>query len=389
MNILVYGGWFGSGNLGDEAILQGVKQIIQRKLPEANLTALSINPEYTYEQTGVRGEKIESPRTLLKNRDRYLKLFKRADAHLLTGGTPFYDYGHLSRIVHLGLPALSTRKVYCFGVGSKPITTLKGRQITRMLLKNTAIISTRDSISKQILQPLSGKLAKPITVTGDSALILDPVKSQKEQGHILFCTRRLTENHKILFHQEVDRATINRVRHMQAIAADRLIRDGYRISFMPFHCNAPDDDREEIRIIRNLMRSEADLLPRPEGISEALEIMGASTLVVGLRLHSLILASLQGIPFITVDYDIKISGFMDRMNAPEYISDTSYGLDTLYVNAKQALSNQHQYSKHINKRVSHLRSLINSEADNLVQALIQRINENRKPERLQLGRLSR
>ena len=39
MNILVYGGWFGSGNLGDEAILQGVDQIIKR------------NPDYTYEHT--------------------------------------------------------------------------------------------------------------------------------------------------------------------------------------------------------------------------------------------------------------------------------------------------------------------------------------------------
>ena len=330
MNILVYGGWFGSGNLGDEAILQGVNQILKKRLPEANLTALTINPEYTYKHTGVRGEKIESPRTLLRNRDRYLNLFKRVDIHLLTGGTPFYDYGHLSRIVHLGLPALSNRKVYCFGVGSKPITTLKGREITRILLKNTAIISTRDMISKQILQPLSGRLTKPITVTGDSALMLEPAKTQRAQNHVLFCPRRLTENHKILFHQQSDKATINRIRHMQAKAADRLIKDGNRVSFMPFHVVPPDDDMEEIRIIRNLMSCEPDVLPRPENTAKALEIIGGAALVVGLRLHSLIFASIQGTPFISVDYDIKIRGFMELMGTSQYLSDSRQGLETLY-----------------------------------------------------------
>lgn len=378
MNILVYGGWFGSGNLGDEAILQGVNQIIKKKLPEANLTALSINPDYTYKHTGVRGEKIESPRTLLRNRERYLKLFKKTDAHLLTGGTPFYDYGHLSRIVHMGLPALTARKVYCFGVGSKPITTLQGREITRMLLKNTAIISTRDVISKQILQSLSGKLAKPITVTGDSALMLDPVKSEKEQDHVLFCPRRLTENHKVLFHQETDRATINRVRHMQALAADRLIEDGYRVSFMPFHCVSPDDDREEIRVIQNLMRSQAEVLSRPKDTADTLEKIGASTLVVGLRLHSLVLAALQSTPFVSIDYDIKIQGFMERMNSPEYLSNTVKGLDTLYERAKKALLNQKEYSRHIKKQASHLRKVINNEADNMVRVLTQRNNEHNR-----------
>jgi polysaccharide pyruvyl transferase WcaK-like protein len=165
LRILVYGGWFGSGNLGDEAILQGVKTIISKRLPDAELVALSTDPEYTQEKTGVQAEKIESPRSLLRHRSRYLELFREADAHLLTGGTPFYDYGHLSRVIHMGLPALSKKQVYCFGVGSKSITTLIGREITRMLLKNAAIISTRDVLSKQILQLLTGLMTKPITVT--------------------------------------------------------------------------------------------------------------------------------------------------------------------------------------------------------------------------------
>lgn len=371
MKILVYGGWYGSGNLGDEAILQGVNKILTKKLPEAELTALSTDPEYTKAQTGVDAEQIESPRSLLRNRDRYLALFQEADIHLLTGGTPFYDYGHLSRLIHMGLPALQRRKVACFGVGSKPITTLMGREITRVLLRNASIISTRDTISKQILQPLAGDLVKPITVTGDSALILDTGEPKRDNS-ILFCPRRLIENHKILYHQELDKASINRIRHMQARAADQLLRDGYRVAFMPFHTVPPDDDREEIRIIKNLMRSEPETMPRPANTTEALSVIGSASALVGLRLHSLIFSALQGTPFTSVDYDIKIRGFMEHIGAQSYLSETSQGLNRLHEKTIQALDCRIEYSAHIRKRVTALRGLINGEADRLVNTITQK-----------------
>ncbi|MCK5671121.1 polysaccharide pyruvyl transferase family protein, partial [Candidatus Bathyarchaeota archaeon] len=134
MEVLVYGGWFGSGNLGDEAILIGVRKILEEHLPETRLTALSINPQYTEATCGVEAVKLESPRTVIKNRKTYFDLFREADACIVTGGTPFYDYGHLSRIIHMGLPSINEKKLICFGVGSKPITSLKGREITRRLL---------------------------------------------------------------------------------------------------------------------------------------------------------------------------------------------------------------------------------------------------------------
>ena len=372
MKILVYGGWFGSGNLGDEAILQGVAKLIKTRIPEAELTALSIDPDYTFSHTGVQSERIESPRSLLKNRDRYLELFMDADLHLLTGGTPFYDYGHLSRIIHLGLPALNKRRVICFGVGSKPITTLMGREITRVLLRNTELISTRDIISKKILQPLTGSLMKPVTVTGDSALALKPVDSKRENRLVLFCPRRLTGNHKQLYHQRLDQPVINRIRHMQARAADTLLDQGYRVAFMPFHTMPPDDDLEEIRVIRNLMRFEPDLFPRPENTTHALEIIGNASCLVGLRLHSLVFASMQATPMVSVDYDIKIRGYMEYMNSRTYLSELNLGLDRLTEKTLQALANREQYSKDLRKRVTAIRGLVNAEADRIAKHVAQR-----------------
>lgn len=372
MKILVYGGWFGSRNLGDEAILQGVAKLIKKRLPDAELTALSIDPEYTTAQSGVNAEKIESPRTLLRNRDRYLELFRAADVHLLTGGTPFYDYGHLSRIIHMGLPALNKRKIVCFGVGSKPITTLMGREITRMLLRNASIISTRDVISKQILQPLTGQLVKPITVTGDSAHALNSVNSEPKKSLILFCPRRLTRSHKLLYHQQLDQSYINRIRHMQARTADKLLEADYQVAFMPFHTVPPDDDLEEIRVIKNLMHSEPETLQRPRNTSEALSVIGRAALLVGLRLHSLVFAAIQGTPHVSIDYDIKIRGYMEHIYTAYYLSEPNLGLDRLYMKTMEALENREQYTKNLSKRVNAVRGLVNSESDRVADYITMR-----------------
>jgi len=172
----------------------------------------------------------------------------------------------------------------------------------------------------------------------------------------------------VLYHQKLDRATINRIRHMQAVAADKLQRDGYRVAFIPFHCVPPDDDREEIRIIRNLMKENAETLPRPEDTIKALKIIGKASLVVGLRLHSLIFASMQGPPPVSVNYDAKIRDYMEHIYAPGYLVESTQGLDRLYWKAKQALEDT-GYGGALAKRVKAIRGLINSEANRLVSML--------------------
>ena len=47
MRFVVFGGWFGSGNLGDDAILIGLRRILTGIYPDAEVVALSTDPEYT------------------------------------------------------------------------------------------------------------------------------------------------------------------------------------------------------------------------------------------------------------------------------------------------------------------------------------------------------
>ncbi len=392
MEVLVYGGWYGSGNLGDEAILIGVRNIFEKALPETRLKVLSIDPDRTESVCHVEAVKLESPRILIRNRDKYLKMFREAKACLVTGGTPFYDYGHISRIIHMGLPALNRKKLVCFGVGSKRIKTLKGREITRVLLRNSHMISTRDQASKDILAgiikpPFEGIKPKLLTVTGDSALFVNPrIRRNHEGNTVLLCPRRLASDNRTLYHEQLNKATIIKVRHMQAKAADGLVRQGYDVKFVPFHTVHPDDDREEIRVIRNLMAEKGvETTPRPGSPLDALKLIAGATLVVGLRLHSLVLASSCGVPFTTIDYDIKMRGFMSHMGLGGLCCSPIEGLYTLDEVSLHAAENHLAYSDRIQRRVRDIRSSIIEEADRAAW-VIQGLNgDSGKPARLLRG----
>jgi len=386
MEILVYGGWFGSGNLGDEAILIGVRKILEEHLPEARLTALSMNPEYTERTCGVEAVRLESPRTVIKNRKTYFELFKKADACIVTGGTPFYDYGHLSRIIHMGLPSINEKKLICFGVGSKPITSLKGREITRRLLRHSLRISTRDQPSKDILRgmmrPTGSKLTNPIDLTGDSALFLDPSVTSRGDGNtVFFCPRRLMDSNKRLFHEKIDTSTIGRVRHMQAVAADSLVEQGYDVVFMPFHTVHPDNDLEEIRVIRNLMKEDSRVTSRPESPEKALRLISESAFMVGMRLHSLVLAASSGVPFTSIDYDIKIGGFMDHMGLGGLNCSPEGGLMGLAEKTDSILNSHRVISRKIFGRVTEIRRLIETDAEKLVNKVKQLFELQSRPGR--------
>jgi polysaccharide pyruvyl transferase WcaK-like protein len=120
------------------------------------------------------------------------------------------------------------------------------------------------------------------------------------------------------------------------------------------------------------MRSEPETIQRPIDTEEALHIIGRAALLIGLRLHSLIFASIQGTPHVSLDYDIKIRGYMEHMNTAEYLSELNLGLDRLHKKTIEALKNKEKYTKTLRKRVNTVRGLVNSESDRVTDYITMR-----------------
>ena len=367
MRLVVFGGWFGSRNLGDEAILIGLRNVLRASMPGVELVALSTDPEYTERVCGVESVKLRSPRSLVRNREEYLRVFDEADGCIVSGGTPIYDYGHLSRAIHMALPAIKGKPLVFFGVGAKPLPSFKGRGVTRLLLRGAKLISTRDAPSRVVLTRLT---RTPIVVTGDSALHMERTAAEEPNEPLaLICPRRLSLDHRRSYHQPLSSPEINRIRHMVARAADRLGSKGYAVRFTPYHTATPDDDRHEITRVMNLMRGEAGTLPRPTSPGAALRLAAEASLVVGLRLHSLVLAGLAGTPVASVGYDVKIDGFMELAGASRYLCHAGDGLDALSDRVDTLIEEREDATRTLAGSVEMMRRRISSESVKVARLL--------------------
>jgi polysaccharide pyruvyl transferase WcaK-like protein len=270
--ILAFGGWFNSGNLGDKAILEGIKKIFHphhiTTLPDQNLLNLHRNIPY----------------------------YKYADVVLMTGGTPFYDYSNLRRFVKMVLPHVANKKLILFGVGTKKLNNSFSKQVIRYLINNSHKVFVRDPITKDIFQEIG--VVKEIKITGDSALVLTKKDVGFPDGGVAVCPRKLSRDYKKHYHDKVDPHKIRK-------AFFNLVSNEERQQYLiPFHTEPYDNDLEEMELY-----DKGEPILKIYSPREMLGVIGHMEHVYGLRLHSIIMAYMMGVPWSTIPYDIKITGF--------------------------------------------------------------------------------
>ena len=317
------------------------------------IAALSIDVSQTKRVCNVEAFPLKSPRELLTPRPGrgirdYRRYFEWADACILTGGTPIYDYDHVSRIIHCGLPRLSGKELVCFGIGVKPVRSFHGKRIIRWLLKNAATISTRDRGSEQELRNMG--LGGEIPVTGDSALFMEPEAVDREtlekfeleslDRPVAICPRALSPDHRVHYHTPLTNANITRTRRNIAAAADWIAESGYDVVYIPMHQAPGDDDTAEIAEIRGRMERPSTVVSHPGSPENTMGILKRMELILGLRLHSLILGAAAGTPIVGIDYDPKIRGFMEYAGVGDYICGVEDSADTLMKGIETALDNR-------------------------------------------------
>lgn len=304
----VLSGYYGFGNLGDEAVLAGLLSAFGRRgYGPGCFTVLSADPERTRALHGVSAVH----RTRLPD---LLRALRGADLLISGGGSLLQDatsqrsllyYLWIIRLARLlGTPAA----VIAQGVG--PLSRRSSRVLVRQVVNRVACITVRDGASAELLQRI-GVRRPPVEVTADPAFAL---QGDEVAGQALLDAAGVT------FDRPVVGVALRTWRDPQpslavyARAVEMVARRcDARAVYVPMQ---PPGDVDLGRRLAAVIPSMA-LLPESASSAAMLGAIGRLSGMVAMRLHALMFAAMSGVPVSGISYDPKVDAFLATIGEAE------------------------------------------------------------------------
>jgi polysaccharide pyruvyl transferase CsaB len=309
---ILVSGYYGFGNVGDEAVLGAMVEGFRQDLPESEITVLSAAPRLTAELNQVGSvSRFDLPGILREMR--------KSDVVVSGGGSLFQDAtSNRSFLYYIGivwLAKLLRKKVMVFAQGFGPLRKRFNRWLARLVLNRVDLITLRDEDSLAELGKIGVK-RPPVRVTGDPTALLEV--EDKSEG------RKILGLEGIPLNKPLIGVSVRSIPHpprseeqcfkLLAEKLDSLSVDhGFLPVFLLFQC--PEDMRQASRVM-GLMKEKSYAVFRICRPEEMLALFSQFELVVGMRLHSLIFAAMSGVPMLGLSYDPKVEAFMRFVGQP-------------------------------------------------------------------------
>lgn len=302
-------GSYGGLNLGDEAILQSILQQLRRSLP-VEITVFSKDPQDTLERYPV--ERAVSVRTL--SRDEILPEIKRLDLFVLGGGGILFDGEVKQYLREVALAHESGVPVMIYAVGVGPLRDPVNQEMVRANLEKAAGLTVRENLDRKVLEEAG--LHREILITADPALLLNPeplppqaLRQEGLEGKERLIGMSVREPGPAApdINEDVYHALL-------ANAADYMVdRYDADIVFVPMERKVLDMQHSHAVISKMLWPQRATVLKMHYTPGKLLSLMKHFSFAVGMRLHFLIFAALQGVPFVALPYASKVTGFLQEL----------------------------------------------------------------------------
>lgn len=347
MNRIVISGYYGFGNAGDEAMLAAILEAILEVLPDADITVISGNPSYTKKKHGVRAIGRFSM-------FRILYAMARCDILISGGGSLLQDVtSKRSLYYYLSIIRLATffgKKVMLYAQGIGPLRRPLARHMVRKVLDKVSMITVRDERSKSELKDIGIAEHVPIQVTADAVLAMHPVdielgKRLLSDYHISGVKPRIGVSVRVWKKERAYRKEL-------AQALDRLQDElDTDIVFIPMQYPS---DAEEAQAVADLMEHQPIVLKKQYTTTELLALCGYMDVLIGVRLHALVFASLMMKPVVGISYDPKILNFLHMIGEDAVGTLANVEAHTIYTQAREALVNQ-TIKEHVRARITYLR----------------------------------
>jgi polysaccharide pyruvyl transferase CsaB len=305
-------GSYGGLNLGDEAILQSIIFQLRRDLP-VEITVFSRDPEDTKARHGV--ERAVPVRKL--SRAEVLPEVERLDLLIVGGGGILFD---AEARIYLREALIAKEKgvpVMLYAIGAGPLADPGAQKAVRECLEQVEVVTVRERSAQRTLEEAG--VHRDIIVTADPALLLKPeplprgiLKHEGLEGRRRLIGMSVREPGVAA--PDIDPDDYHA---LLANAADYMVdRFDAGVVFVPMERSVLDTQHSHAVIAKMLRAQRATVLKGEYTSGQLLSLIGKFDFAVGMRLHFLIFAALQGVPFVALPYSGKVTGLLEDLNVP-------------------------------------------------------------------------
>jgi len=294
-------GYYGFDNSGDEALLSAITSTIKKIEPQTKFVVFSGCPGQTARLHGLRAVNRMNPCSVGRE-------LMQSDLLISGGGSLFQDVtGPRSLPYYISIVALAKmlkKPVIFYAQGIGPINRPFSKLLMRLIANRVELITLRDEASRDLL-PEIGVTRPPVKVTADPVFNLQPTADDYINMKSLL--KKYGPLNKLIGVSVREWPPLDGYQLELAGLLDMLKKDGFDIIFIPLDYPS---DLAESKKVASLMKERAVIIESQLSSQEHVALISNLDLMIGMRLHSLIFAANQGVPFMGISYDPKIDSFL-------------------------------------------------------------------------------
>ncbi|RXT14645.1 polysaccharide pyruvyl transferase CsaB [Ammoniphilus sp. CFH 90114] len=319
MKKVLISGYYGFDNAGDDTVLFGIINSLRKHGPTIDIAVLSNKPKETTALFGIPAYNRWSFPTILRQ-------LKHSDLLIMGGGSLLQDATSPRSVMYylsiVMMAKMLKKPVIFFAQGFGPITHPLSKVLIKSIVNKVDVITVRDQGSADDMRSLG--VTRPIHITADPAVTI-----QRSDVNLGLAKPKLVMNEKKSIAISIRKwKNEENYKRVMAQMADEMIRKNWNVYFLPMQY--PADVAPSRDIIEYMEESGAVLLDEQMNFQEIISFIGNMDFVIGMRLHSIIIAAVLGVPFVGVSYDPKIDRFIERVNMDSAGSIQSLSYPVLY-----------------------------------------------------------
>lgn len=326
MSHLLICGAAGYTNIGDDAILWGMLTQLRGALGSRPIKVAG----------GPQLESLTRPFDAIplsyQDHAELARAIEEADLVILGGGGLLYDVGYeaglhrfladvpdrqwLYEMARISAAASGAdRPIMLYGIGVGPLLTEAARQVAKFTSDQARAITVRDEGSADLLAEC-GVPRSRVHVAADPAILVEAgnASSLVAQLGITAAPRPWVAINLRPWGDAGQREQLV----AQGISLARAVREqlGGTAVLVPLQ-RAPDDDMRMLQPIADA--TDAAVIQMPLSPPDTVGVLAQFDLMIGMRLHALVLALAAGKPFAALSYDLKVDEFAGSAGLGEHV----------------------------------------------------------------------